>query len=124
MAARSLKEMFRQKGAILHLAQDGTAESGIIIRHLVLPGHIENSLKVLKYISEELSPKLHISLMSQYYPTPKVSCHPKLNRTVTQQEYEIVISEMERSGLFRGWIQEPESTDNYRPDFNNEHPFE
>jgi putative pyruvate formate lyase activating enzyme len=124
MAARSLKEMFRQKGAILHLAQDGTAESGIIIRHLVLPGHIENSLKVLKYISEELSPKLHISLMSQYYPTPRVSCHPKLKNTVSAEEYAIVVSQMDWLEMYNGWIQELSSAAHYRPDFNGDHPFE
>ena len=123
-AMSALKEMFRQKGAVLHTAADGTAESGIIIRHLVLPGETENSYEVLRFIAGELSPRIHVSLMSQYYPTPAVSCHPKLNRTVTAREYSIVTDEMDRLGLHNGWIQELESHDHYRPDFLNEHPFE
>jgi putative pyruvate formate lyase activating enzyme len=119
----ALREMFRQKGATLHVNEDGTAESGIIIRHLVLPGHKENSLKVLNFIVKELSPKLHISLMSQYYPTPRVSCHPKLDRTVSQEEYNIIVEEMDRLGIYNGWIQELNSAIHYRPDFKKENPF-
>ncbi len=123
-ATAALREMYRQKGAALHLADDGTVRSGVIIRHLVLPGEVENSLAVLRFIAEELSPKMHISLMSQYYPTPAVSCHPTLNRTVTPAEYRRVTEELDRLGLHRGWVQEMESHGYYRPDFNNPHPFE
>jgi putative pyruvate formate lyase activating enzyme len=123
VAALALKEMFRQKGTVLHTGKDGIAESGMIIRHLVLPGHVDNSLKVLKFISDELSTKLHISLMSQYYPTPRVSCHPKLKNTVAAEEYDLVVSEMEKLGMHNGWIQELDSSSHYRPDFNCEHPF-
>lgn len=124
VATAALREMFRQKGSVLHLDGDGTAESGIIIRHLVLPGEPQNSKKVLHFIANELSPRLHVSLMSQYYPTPAVSCHPKLNRTVTAAEYRAVVEEMEGLGLHNGWIQDFESQDHYRPDFRNEHPFD
>ena len=123
VATRALKEMFRQKGAILHTGKDGTAESGMIIRHLVLPGHKENSLKVLNFIAGELSPDLHISLMSQYYTTPRVSNHPKLKNTVSAEEYSVIVSEMDRLGMYNGWIQELSSASNYRPDFEKQHPF-
>ena len=124
VAARALKEMFRQKGATLLFGKDGTAESGMIIRHLVLPGHKENSMKVLNFIAEELSPKLYISLMSQYYPTPRVNCHPKLKNTVSGEEYALILSELDRLGMYNGWIQELSSTSDYRPDFEREHPFD
>jgi len=124
VAASALKEMFRQKGAILHSGKDGTAESGMIIRNLVFPGQIQNSLKVLNFIAEELSPKLHISLMSQYYPTPRVSCHPRLNTTVSVEEYSIIVAEMDRLGMNHGWIQELSSSSHYRPDFESRHPFD
>ncbi len=124
MVARALKEMFRQKGATLHTGKDGTAESGMIIRHLVLPGHTENSLKVLNFIAEELSPDLHFSLMSQYYPTPRLSHHPQLKNTVTEEEYSVIVSEMDRLGMYNGWIQELDSAANYRPDFEKQHPFD
>ena len=124
VASRALKEMLRQKGATLHVGKDGTAESGMIIRHLVLPGHTENSLKVLNFIAEELSPDLYISLMSQYYPTPRVRCHPKLKNTVTEEEYTMIASAMEKFGMENGWIQELSSESHYRPDFESEHPFD
>jgi putative pyruvate formate lyase activating enzyme len=124
VAAKALKEMFRQKGAALHLSSDGKAESGIIIRHLVLPGQVENSRKVLRFIAEEISTKLHISLMSQYYPAPGVSCHPVLKRPLKQDEYNAVVDEMNLLGFSNGWIQELESKHNYQPDFQRKHPFE
>jgi putative pyruvate formate lyase activating enzyme len=123
VATLALKEIYRQKGAVLHLSDDGTAESGIIIRHLVLPGHAENSIKVLNFIASELSPKLHVSLMSQYYPTPKVSCHPVLKNVVSGEEYEHVAEEMDRLGICNGWIQELGSAEHYLPDFEREDPF-
>ncbi len=121
---RALKEMYRQKGAVLHLLDDDHAESGLIVRHLVLPGHIDNSLAVLRFIAEELSPKVHISLMSQYYPTYKAGAYSTLNRKLSAGEYNRVVAEMENLGLCNGWIQELDSHDNYRPDFSKEHPFE
>ena len=124
VAADSLKEMFRQKGSTLILNEEGTAESGMIIRHLVLPGQIENSFKVLRFIAEELSPRIHVSLMSQYYPTKHVNNHPSMNRGIFANEYFLVQAEMNRLGLYSGWIQEIESQDYYRPDFENLHPFE
>ena len=124
IVTKAIKEMYRQKGAALHLSEDQTAESGIVIRHLILPGQIENSKKVLRFIAEEVSPKLHISLMSQYYPTPNVQFHQNLGRSLSENEYKSVIEEMDKLGMMNGWIQELESSEHYRPDFEKEHPFE
>lgn len=122
-AKKSLKEMFRQKGSVLHYIDENHAESGIIIRHMVIPGFIQNSIDVLHFIAEELSPKIHISLMSQYFPVYKASKYKKINSTVSKSEYEIVVKEAEKLGLYNGWIQQHESNDFYRPDFNAEDPF-
>jgi len=116
--------MFRQKGADIMLDDDGVIESGLIIRHLVLPGHAENSRAVLRWIAEQLSPSVHISLMSQYYPTPAVADHPVLGRTLYPEEYEAVVDEFEHLGFHRGWVQELGSPHSYKPDFDNRHPFE
>jgi len=124
VSRKALKEMYRQKGAALHRLDDDHAESGIIIRHLVLPRHIDNSIAVLRFIAGELSPKIHISLMSQYYPTHKAHLYPDINRSLLPKEYDRVIFEMEDLGLTNGWIQQLESHDNYRPDFSKEEPFE
>ena len=67
-ALAALKAMTHQVGTTLQTDDRGIARRGIIVRHLVLPGFVQNSVGVLKLISEELSPNLHISLMSQYYP--------------------------------------------------------
>ncbi|MDD5093433.1 MAG: radical SAM protein [Dehalococcoidia bacterium] len=123
-AAAALREMFRQKGSNIMLDEDGNAESGMIIRHLILPGQIENSKKCLRFIAEELSPSIHVSLMAQYYPTPEVATHPELGRCLTQAEYEEVLEEFYSLGFYRGWVQELESEKCYRPDFDQAQAFE
>ena len=123
VALNALKEMFRQKGSDLPLNDDGYATKGVIIRHLVLPGHPGNSVKVLRNISNELSNDVHISLMSQYYPTYQVKNHEILGRTLTSKEYERVTDELEYLGFENGWVQEMSSHENYRPDFEKEKPF-
>lgn len=124
IASASIKEMYRQKGSSLMLNDDGLAESGLIIRHLVLPNAVDNSIDVLKYIAEEISERLHISLMSQYFPTPQVVNISQLNRLITQEEYEKVTEAFHNLGFFRGWLQEPESHQSYRPSFENDQAFE
>jgi putative pyruvate formate lyase activating enzyme len=124
VALAALREMHRQKGSNLALGDDGIASSGLIVRHLIVPGQVENSKAVLRAIAEELSPSVHVSLMSQYYPGPGVAGHPWLGRTITRGEYDEVLDELERLGFHRGWVQELESQETYRPDFTKPHPFE
>ncbi len=123
-ARLALREMYRQKGSPLHLDDSGQAISGLIVRHLVLPGYIENSKKVLEFIAHELSPRVHLSLMSQYHPMPEVKQHPNLGRLLMPEEYDEIQGEMERLGLVNGWVQELESSTQYLPDFYCAHPFE
>jgi len=118
----ALKIMYNQKEAKLMIDNHGVMLKGIIVRHLVLPGQVENSKGVLRAIAD-IVPNIHISLMSQYYPPYKLQ-FPELNRNLYYAEYEAVISEMETLGLENGWIQELESAENYQPDFDREHPFE
>jgi putative pyruvate formate lyase activating enzyme len=120
----SIKEMYHQKGSTLSIDENGRAENGLLIRHLVLPGHVEESKNVLVSIAEELSPGIHLSLMSQYHPTAQVRHHPVLNRPLYKTEYEAVVGVMESLGFRNGWIQDMESHQNYRPDFSKENPFE
>jgi putative pyruvate formate lyase activating enzyme len=123
-ALKALKKMYYQKGSTLPLDEEGRAENGILIRHLVLPGHAEESKKVLKSIAEVLSPGVHLSLMSQYHPTPSVRLHPVINRPLYKAEYKSVTEAMENLGFRNGWVQDMESFRNYRPDFRKKHPFE
>jgi putative pyruvate formate lyase activating enzyme len=124
VALEAMKEMFRQKGVRLPLDDNGYALSGMIIRHLVLPSHPGNSVNVLRTIAKELSNEIHISLMSQYYPTYQVNNHEFLGRTLKAKEYNIVLRELDNLGFENGWVQELSSHDNYRPDFEESHPFE
>lgn len=123
VATRALKEMYRQKGSALITSLDGKAESGMVVRHLVLPGFIKNSTDVLGFLAAELSTRIHLSLMAQYHPMPKVAFHPGLGRTISAWEYGEVVDAMERLGFCNGWIQELESSSHYLPDFNCDHPF-
>ncbi len=120
---KAVKEMYRQKGSLLITNDSGYAESGLIIRHLILPGEVENSLAVLKTIAEDISPGINISLMSQYW-APKHFEREALNDKIKEPDYQSVTDEMNRLGLDKGWLQEFDSHNNYRPDFNKEHPFE
>jgi len=123
-ALKAIKEMYYQKGSVLITDESGMAESGMLIRHLVLPGQAEESKKVLRMIAEELSPGVHLSLMSQYHPEGNLKEYPELSRTLYREEYESVVEEMNSLGFRNGYIQELESHKTYRPDFQRENPFE
>jgi putative pyruvate formate lyase activating enzyme len=124
VALKAIKEMYYQKGSVLRTDEKGIAENGMIIRHLVLPGHAQESKSVLSTLAEELSTGIHLSLMSQYHPTPHVRNHPVLNRALYKSEYEAVVEEMDKLGFRNGWVQDMDSFQNYQPDFRKEHPFE
>ncbi|HOO98161.1 MAG TPA: hypothetical protein PLV06_04100 [Bacteroidales bacterium] len=124
VALKALKAMYHQKGSKLHVDKEGVAESGMLIRHLVLPGHVEESRKVLRSIADELSTGVHLSLMAQYHPVPCVKDDRVLNRSLNREEYDSVVAAMENLGFRNGWLQDMDSFRNYRPDFSKEHPFE
>jgi putative pyruvate formate lyase activating enzyme len=123
-AKLALKEMYEQVGSNL-VYENGVVVRGLIIRHLVLPNDLSESEEVFKFISNELDPKIHISVMAQYYPTNRASRNILLNRKITQSEYACVIDLLDKYGLENGWVQEMESNDFYRPYFeeNREDPF-
>lgn len=122
-ALMAIREMYRQKGSTLIMNENGYAEKGLIVRHLVLPGYVDNSIRVLQNIAD-ISTSLSVSLMAQYWPVPGVSNHPSLGRTLGYEEYETVKSELENLGFYKGWVQELESSNNYLPDFELDKPFE
>ena len=123
VALNAIKEMYRQKGANLYINKNGYAESGIIIRHLILPNNVQNSINVLHSIVNNLSKNIHISLMSQYYPAHKAQKYPELLRPINRTEYLNIVNEVQKIGLTNGWTQKLESNNNYRPDFENNNPF-
>lgn len=102
----ALKEMFRQVGAELLLDENGLALRGMIIRHMVLPEGLAGTQEVLAWIARELSPSIHISLMSQYFPAHKAVGDPVLGRKITDEEYLEALAAFDALGLERGWRQE------------------
>jgi putative pyruvate formate lyase activating enzyme len=123
IALKAIREMYYQKGSTLRLDDNGMAENGMLIRHLVLPGHVEESRNVLISIAEELSTGVHLSLMSQYHPTSFVRNHSDLSRTLYKDEYDAVVEAMEDLGFRNGWVQDMDSYQDYLPDFTRENPF-
>jgi putative pyruvate formate lyase activating enzyme len=124
VALKALNEMYWQKGSSLITDDDGRAINGMLVRHLVLPGKVEESKSVLRLLAEELSTGIHLSLMSQYHPVFGATSHSWLNRPVYKAEYDEVAEEMHRLGFRNGWVQDMDSNLNYLPDFDKEHPFE
>jgi putative pyruvate formate lyase activating enzyme len=120
----AIKEMYRQVGDEL-VYDDNVVVRGMIIRHLVLPNDLSETEKVFKFIAEELSSKIHISLMSQYYPTNKAYKDILIDRAIRTSEYEKALELLDKYDLHNGWIQEMESAHNYKPHFNHDrvNPF-
>ncbi|MCD6352864.1 MAG: radical SAM protein [Proteobacteria bacterium] len=118
----AVKEMHRQVGDI-RVDEEGIAQKGVIVRHLVLPSHLSNSERVLSLIVRTLSPSIRISLMSQYVPTYQAHHHPRLNRSLLPEEYEEVRKMMEGFNFDEYWIQELERNESCLPDFKEKDPF-
>jgi putative pyruvate formate lyase activating enzyme len=104
----ALKEIYQQVGDELVLGKDGMARRGMIIRHLVLPGDLSGTPAVLKWIATELSPRVHVSLMDQYFPAYRVLDDPLLGRKITPEEYDAALDAFDEAGLENGWMQEHE----------------
>lgn len=122
-AKAAILEMFRQVGP--PVIRDGVMERGVIIRHLVLPGNIDNSLGVLDWIGATFRPgEVLVSLMSQYTPMGRLKNEPPFDRQVTQDEYAAVRSWMELCGIRDGFCQDPSAAmEEYVPDFSLEGLF-
>ena len=103
----ALKEMIRQKG-ILKIGENGIAKKGVLIRHMVLPGNVENTKNSLDFIAKELSTETFLSLMAQYHPAHKSSQYEELSRSLTFEEYEEAFNHLEQLNLENGWQQELE----------------
>lgn len=117
-----LREMLDQVGH-LELDEDGIARRGLLVRHLVLPGCVDDSRRCLAFL-ETLSPDTYVSIMSQYSPQHHAGRHPEINRPLTVQEYDEVTDYAVELGLENAFIQELDSRHRYLPDFDRDRPFE
>lgn len=115
-ATVAIKEMYRQVGTP-KFDKNGIIKSGLIIRHLILPGNIMQTKKILNWIKENLPKEVYISIMAQYFPTYKAKTDEKINRKITQREYDVVCDLI--SDFENGYIQElGEHEEEYVPNFN------
>ena len=98
---------------------NGLIKKGIIIRHLVLPNHLQNTKRVLEYIRKTFGKEIYISIMSQYFPTHKAKDYNDINRRITKKEYDEVVQCVENLGFINGYIQDfsEENEEKYVPDF-------
>ena len=104
IATKALTEMYRQTGKAV-FDDRGIMQKGMIIRHLVLPNHILNSRRVLKWINENMH-DVYVSVMAQYFPTYKAKNIEDINRKLTKEEYEQIENYLYRLDLENGYIQE------------------
>jgi putative pyruvate formate lyase activating enzyme len=119
----ALKEMFRQTGEQLIYDQNGLLRRGLVIRLLVLPNDIGGLRESLQWIGEELSPRVTVSLMAQYYPTNVAGTNPRytlLSRRLSESEWLRAVALLDEFGMENGWMQEYDGAAfYYRPDFND-----
>jgi putative pyruvate formate lyase activating enzyme len=116
-AATAILNMFKQVGPP-RFDQTGLMTGGLLIRHLVLPNYLDESKRILEWISQNLPQTVYLSLMAQYFPTYQASENPRLNRALTQAEYNEVVDYCLELGLENGFIQEISAADfRYTPEF-------
>ena len=113
IAVAAIDEMYRQTGPFV-IDDDGIMQRGVIIRHLVLPGMLENSIGVIKYVAEHFPEhSVLFSLMRQYVPYGKVLCgdYPELDRKLNDFEYETIENVLFESGIEDGFLQDEDAAD-------------
>ncbi|HUH97695.1 MAG TPA: radical SAM protein [Anaerolineales bacterium] len=116
-----LREMLEQVGQ-LQMDEHGIATRGLLVRHLVLPGHLDNSRRCLQFLAD-LSPDIFVSIMSQYSPQHKAARYPEINRTLREDEYDQITEYALDLGLGNAFVQEIESQTACLPDFDEANPF-
>ena len=120
VASAAIEEMVRQTGAPAFDPQTGLMTGGVIVRHLLLPGQIKDSKKLLRYLYNTYGDRIYISIMNQYTPLPHVDSYPELCRKITPQEYERVLDFACRIGIQNGFFQDGDVADeSFIPSFDN-----
>lgn len=109
-ACAAIEEMVRQTGSCC-FGEDGYIQKGTIVRHLILPGHTKNSIKVLEYLHQTYGNRIYISIMNQFTPVFRQEKYVELNRKVTAREYQKVLHAALEMGIENGFFQEGETAE-------------
>lgn len=128
LALAAIERMVEAKGFLRPFDEMGRtpAKEGVMVRHLVLPGHAADSIAVLTRLHAHFGPGLPLSVMSQYTPVPATERMPPFDRRLAREEYDLVLDAVERLGFEHVFIQPMEddsSRDPFLPDFRAENPF-
>ena len=120
VAKAGIREMFRQTGRYRVDEETGIMERGVIIRHLLLPGQVENTLRIIDWVAETFEPgDVLFSLMRQYIPHGRAAEYPEINRKVTDEEYQQVEDHLFASGIEDGFVQdETSASESFIPAFD------
>lgn len=119
-ASDAIKEMFRQAGPPV-FSENGMMKSGVIVRHLLLPGQAGDSKRVLRYLHNTYGNNIYISIMNQYTPLPHTARIPGLNRRVSREEYERVLDFAYKIGIEQGFTQVDDTAmESFIPVFDGE----
>ncbi|WP_352420487.1 radical SAM protein [Proteiniborus sp.] len=119
-ASEAIKEMVHQIGEP-RFDNNGIMIKGVIVRHLTLPGYLEDSKKIIRYLHETYGDLIYISIMNQYTPLPYVEEYPEINRKITEEEYNELVNYAIEIGVENGFIQEGETAlESFIPNFDEE----
>jgi putative pyruvate formate lyase activating enzyme len=123
LSRQAIKEMYRQAGNLV-IDGSGIAQSGLIVRHLILPNDVAGSADSLRWLANAISNDVSVSIMAQYHPCFLAWQDPVIARKITSAEYAMVVEILQELDLENGWLQELDSSESYLPDFKRQgHPF-
>lgn len=113
VAKAAIAEMVRQTGkaVFVNRDEDNLILRGTIVRHLTLPGCMEDSMQILKYLHETYGDMIYISIMNQFTPLSNLEKYPELNRRITDEEYETLVDYAIEIGIENGFIQEGDTAE-------------
>ena len=117
-ATKAIQEMYNQVGKA-EFDENGIIKKGVIIRHLVLPNHIQNTKNILNWIKQNMPQDVYVSVMAQYFPTYKAKQDSLINRKLNKKEYKQILNYLYSLDLENGYIQElGDHEEEYVPNFD------
>ena len=117
ISKNAIKEMYRQVGTPI-FDENGIIKKGLIIRHLVLPNHLQNSKEILKWIRFNIDEEVYVSIMAQYFPSYKALECEDINRKLTKEEYNEIEEFVYKLDIKNGYLQDVENNEEqYVPNF-------